>query len=251
MPCEFRLFKCGENETTKGVFIFDAEAAALVMANAAERDGVEYPIDLEHLSLDTDARNFDPDARGWFQLAIRNGELWAVNVRWTPDGQRRLSERTQRYVSPAFLTDDDGRVTEIVNVALVAMPATHGTPALVAAGRRTRMSVKDRFIHLSARLAHAKGTIAKLAEDAPSDAPAAEEAPAKGAAVKKGADDAGKALADLSAAMDGGDVDAIFAAMDAAQKAIDELAQLTSHDVAVVKGSRVAGLERVVDAVAI
>jgi|GEM_PF-1618581 len=228
MPCEFRLFKCGENETTKGVFIFDAEAAALVMANAAERDGVEYPIDLEHLSLDTDARNFDPDARGWFQLAIRNGELWAVNVRWTPDGQRRLSERTQRYVSPAFLTDDDGRVTEIVNVALVAMPATHGTPALVAAGRRTRMSVKDRFIHLSARLAHAKGTIAKLAEDAPSDAPAAEEAPAKGAAVKKGADDAGKALADLSAAMDGGDVDAIFAAMDAAQKAIDELEKALS-----------------------
>ncbi|MFZ9565205.1 MAG: UDP-N-acetylmuramoyl-tripeptide--D-alanyl-D-alanine ligase [Ilumatobacteraceae bacterium] len=36
-----------------------------------------------------------------------------------------------------------------------------------------------------------------------------------------------------------------------AQKAIDELAGLTSHDVAVVKGSRVAGLERVVDAVAI
>ncbi|NDH48555.1 MAG: UDP-N-acetylmuramoyl-tripeptide--D-alanyl-D-alanine ligase, partial [Acidimicrobiia bacterium] len=36
-----------------------------------------------------------------------------------------------------------------------------------------------------------------------------------------------------------------------AQKAIDELAQLTSRDVAVVKGSRVAGLERVVDAVAI
>ena len=186
-PSEFRLFKSGENETTKGVFLFDAAAAEAVMSAAAQRGGVDYPIDLEHLSLEsTDSRGFDPDARGWFTLAVRNGELWAVNVRWTPDGQRRLNERTQRYVSPAFTVDDEGRVTEIVNVALVAMPATHGTPALVAANRRPRMkTLKDRKNELAARLSIAKSKIQKLANgegEAPSGKFAAVQAAAQAAA---------------------------------------------------------------------
>jgi phage I-like protein len=214
-PTEFRLFKAGENETTKGVFIFDAKAAEMVLAAAQQRGGVDYPIDLEHLSLDEDSRNFDPDARGWFKLAVRNGELWAVDVRWTPDGMRRLSERTQRYVSPAFLTDDEGRVSEVVNVALVAMPATHGTPALVAAGaRRPPMKLKDRINSLSARLSIAKGKITKLAEDG--------EAPAgKAAQVKAAAEKASTALDELQKAFGGGDIDATFAAMDAAKEAMD------------------------------
>ena len=213
-PTEFRLFRAGENETTKGVFIFDAKAAEMVLAAASARGGVDYPIDLEHLSLDDQGNNFDPDARGWFRLAVRDGALWAVDVRWTPDGTRRLSERSQRYVSPAFLTDDDGRVSEIVNVALVAMPATHGTPALVAAGRRHRMSLKDRINELSARLSIARGKITKLADDG--------EAPAgKAAQVKSAAEKASAALDELQKAFGGGDIDATFAAMDAAKEAMD------------------------------
>jgi phage I-like protein len=96
--------------------------------------GVDLVIDLEHLSLDDSSPNFDPDARGWCALEVREGELWAVNVRWTSDGQARLGDKRQRYVSPAFAWDrETGRVTRIVNIALTAMPATHETPALVAA----------------------------------------------------------------------------------------------------------------------
>lgn len=225
-PAEFRLFKAGENETTKGTFLFDAEAARAVMAAAAQRDGVDYPIDLEHLSLEsTDSRGFDPDARGWFQLAVRNGELWAVNVRWTPDGKRRLSERTQRYVSPAFTVDDEDRVTEIVNVALVAMPATHGTPALVAANRRPRpMTLKDRRNNLAASIALTLATLGalakthrvKLADGESGDAPAG-----KFAAAKSAADAAAQALADFDSAATGSDIDATFAAMEAAVQAAD------------------------------
>lgn len=225
-PTEFRLFRAGENETTKGTFIFDAEAASAVMAAAAQRDGVDYPIDLEHLSLEsTDSRSFDPDARGWFCLAVRNGELWAVNVRWTPDGQRRLSERTQRYVSPAFTVDDEDRVTEIVNVALVAMPATHGTPALVAANRRPRpMTLKDRRNNLAASIALTLATLGalakthrvKLADGESGDAPAG-----KFAAAKSAADAAAQALADFDSAATGSDIDATFAAMEAAVQAAD------------------------------
>lgn len=136
LPVEFRIFVAGVNATEKGDFLFDADAAAAVMA-AREAWGVDVMIDLEHLSLDDSAPNYDPDARGWAELELRDdGSLWAVNVRWTPDGSARLTEKRQRYISPAFAFDDKGRPSELVNVAITALPATHSTPALVAARRQ-------------------------------------------------------------------------------------------------------------------
>ncbi|HVW28102.1 MAG TPA: phage protease [Polyangiaceae bacterium] len=134
-PTEFRLFKYGVNETAKGPVLFDATAANEVMA-AYEQHGVDLMIDLEHQSLEAPVRADSFDARGWFQLELRSdGSLWAVNVRWTPDGARRLAEKTQRYISPAFYTGENGRVEELINVAICAMPATHGALPLVAASR--------------------------------------------------------------------------------------------------------------------
>lgn len=132
-PCEFRLFVQGWNETENGRFLFDEAAAAAVMA-AAEAHGVDRMIDLEHLSLDPEARHYDPDARGWAKLELRaDGSLWAVDVRWTDDGAARLLSKRQRYVSPAFMTTEDGRITKVINIAITALPATHQTPALIAA----------------------------------------------------------------------------------------------------------------------
>lgn len=136
LPSEFRIFRNGLNPTSKGVFVCDEEAAAAVLA-AWRVWGVDLMIDLNHDAVDANAivRSDAGDARGWFKLEQRGGEVWAVDVRWTPDGERRLREKTQRYISPYFCHDDAGRVVEIINVALVAMPATHETPALVAASR--------------------------------------------------------------------------------------------------------------------
>lgn len=141
LPTEFRLFESGWNETTHGSFLFDEEAAEAVMA-AYEAHGVDLAIDLEHQMLD-DEPSPDPtakDARGWFKLEVRDdGSLWAIDVTWTPDGAARLTEKRQRYVSPAFHADPEtGRVLEIVNVAITSTPATHNTPALVAASKRKR-----------------------------------------------------------------------------------------------------------------
>lgn len=135
VPSEFRIFRAGKNTSSKGSVIFDDEAAAAVMA-AYKTQGVRVMLDLEHMSLDDAHPNWDPDARGWFDLEVRNGELWATNLVLTPDGERRLKDKTQVYISPCFTFDDDRRVTEIVNVALVAMPATHAAPQLVAASAR-------------------------------------------------------------------------------------------------------------------
>lgn len=146
LPVAVRLFKRGWNDTQKGEFLFDDDSARLVMSASLEH-GVDRMIDLEHLSLeDVPADEHSYDARGWFRLEVRNGELWAVGVTWTPDGADRLKNKTQRYISPAFATDADGRVTKIVNMALTAMPATHHTPALVAAGMRTqKMLTKEQM----------------------------------------------------------------------------------------------------------
>lgn len=136
LPTEFRLFVAGWNATEKGKILFDAEAANAVMA-AYKNWGIDVPIDLEHQMIDLDGGEADPtarDARGWCKLELRNGELWACDVKWTPDGAQRLTEKRQRYVSPAFAVDKaTRRVLQVVNIAITALPATHNAPALVAA----------------------------------------------------------------------------------------------------------------------
>lgn len=147
LPTEIRLFAAGVNQTEKGPYLFDAEAARRVMAHYMAR-GVDVQIDLEHLSTDDEAPNYDPDARGWAKLELRNGELWAVAISWTADGAARVAEKRQRYVSPYFgweeAEDGQRRVVELVNFAICANPATHDTPALVAASKRAPLSTSTR-----------------------------------------------------------------------------------------------------------
>lgn len=143
LPTEFRLFVPGWNDTENGRFLFDDKAAKAVMSAYAAW-GVDLAIDLEHQMLEVEpGKTPDPearDARGWCKLELRNGELWACEVTWTPDGASRLTNKTQRYVSPAFEADPKTkRVLKMINVAITAMPATHKTPALVAASARGNM----------------------------------------------------------------------------------------------------------------
>lgn len=144
-PSEIRVFSEGWNDTTKGRFLFDGESAQSVIA-AYQEHGADVMFDLEHLSLESpqESRNFDPDARAWARLEMRDGELWAVEIRWTPDGDRRLRERTQRYISPAFDVDPNTkRIVSLVNVAITSLPATHGLQPLVAATERMQMDPKQ------------------------------------------------------------------------------------------------------------
>jgi phage I-like protein len=126
-----------------------------------------------------------------------------------------LSEQTQKYISPTFLRDAENRVRVFANAALVADPATYGTPALVAANNRRGLpmlknhkSVAALIATLSARHALATAKLVKLA-----DAPAEGDAPAgKGAAVKSTATAAKDSLDALLKAADGSDIDVFFEA---------------------------------------
>jgi phage I-like protein len=131
----FRIFKKGLNTNTNGApILFDEKSAELVMAHF-KRHGTDLMIDLEHLSLNKESKAYDPDARGWTRLEIFNGELWATVLDWTADGERRIKERLQKYISPAFLTDKENRATRIVNMGLTALPATDFAMPLTASGK--------------------------------------------------------------------------------------------------------------------
>lgn len=202
LPTEFRIFREGLNETDNGPVTFDAAAAAAVM-EAYRAHGVDLQIDLEHLSVAPalvtgDARNFDPDARGWCQLELRGGELWAVNVTWTEDGAARLRARKQRYVSPAIRFDGDRRVVKILNLAITGMPATHEAVALVASARGEAMERSELL---------ASGESGKAA------------------AVKEAAVSAVDALTALGKAFKGSDIDATFAAIEEAKASVEAFAK--------------------------
>jgi phage I-like protein len=140
-PREFCIFSRGMNESTKGPAVWDDAAIASVMARVAERGRVRYMMDLEHRAIDEQARVHSSDATdamAWFDVELRGGELWATNVTWTPAGEERLRSKKQVYFSPAYYDDEQGRVLELVNVALTSLPATHDIPSLVAANRHEK-----------------------------------------------------------------------------------------------------------------
>lgn len=136
LPTEFRIFTAGAVETTKGTFTFDEEAAASVMAEYAAH-GIDLMIDYDHASLAS--MSIDPaqagKAAGWFNIELRDGELWAVNVRWNPPAAAALRNKEWRFMSPAFSVDDSGRVIDLLNVAITNMPATRQLTPLVAASK--------------------------------------------------------------------------------------------------------------------
>lgn len=144
LPTEFRLFKVGVNESTKGPTVWDARAAELVMSKYARR-GVPGTIDLNHDSLDPAtrrARRDACDALGSYRLELRNGELWMVDIKFNAEGTERLLARKQRFFSPAFLYDPKtDQAVELINVALVADPATYDAQPLIAASSAGTMPV--------------------------------------------------------------------------------------------------------------
>lgn len=187
LPTSFRLFKRGWNDTENGKFLFDDAAAKAVMS-AYRKWGVDVAIDLEHQMLSDDPSP-DPtarDSRGWCQLQLRpDGSLWAVNVRWTPDGQRRLQNKTQRYVSPAFEIDPKTkRVLKIVNVAITSIPATHETPALIAASKGSKMHSYTSLSVSELKICHELGCDPKVYAKLKAQKNALPSGPASGDASK-------------------------------------------------------------------
>lgn len=131
-PSEFRIFKAGQNPSTKGTFLFDEEAAASVMALWAERE-LDLMMDYEHMSL-VKPPIIAPASAKKFVPEVRQGELWATQVQWTERARQMLEDGEYRYFSPAFHFDPEtGRIYYLINVALTNNPALNAAAPLMAA----------------------------------------------------------------------------------------------------------------------
>ncbi|MHA1572465.1 MAG: phage protease [Alphaproteobacteria bacterium] len=132
-PHEFVIFSAGDVTTSKGDFVFDDKAAALVLAAFSEHGQDKLPIDFDHLMVAESKSIEGASAAGWFVPEVRNGALMATSVQWTPRAERMIRDREFRFLSPAFYYDDkSGRINELINVALTNLPATKNAVPLVA-----------------------------------------------------------------------------------------------------------------------
>jgi phage I-like protein len=132
-PTEFRIFNAGKVRTTKGDFLFDEDAAQAVLKAHADY-GNDMCIDYAHAMFSYSAPQ-DQVAAGWFDIELRDGALWAVNVEWTPKALQSLKDREWRYMSPTFSHSGDEserRIQQLLNVALTNVPATKKLKPLVA-----------------------------------------------------------------------------------------------------------------------
>jgi phage I-like protein len=134
-PCAFRIWTSGANPTDHGKHIFSERSARLLLTEQATRGNL-YSIDVDHLSLNKES---PPEARkavGWHRLEVRDGDLWAVDVKWTDIARSGLTKDPPewRYFSPAYDVDSGGEVTSYLNTALTNNPATWSVTALATKG---------------------------------------------------------------------------------------------------------------------
>ncbi len=141
LPVEFCLFKFGENITSKGSVYLDQDSAAECI-NTWKDQGNDLSLDYEHQAV-KQAVNGPIPAAGWFKLGIKEDGLYAVGVEWTEQARTLLKNREYRYYSPAFYTDFDSKVNEIINCALTNIPATKDMKPLVASKMELQQGVEE------------------------------------------------------------------------------------------------------------
>jgi phage I-like protein len=139
-PKEIRLFAKGINKSTKGDILFDDEAAKSVMEQWKERGSKRLPFDFQHKRLDDRAPVDETKAAGWFTPEIRDGDLWATNIEWTPKVFQEIQHGEWGYYSPAGYCDKQtGRFVRLVNCAITNLPSLTDIGVLTASDRRIQL----------------------------------------------------------------------------------------------------------------
>ena len=181
-PTEICLLKAGKTDTENGPYEFTDVSAKLVM-NEFRRRGILYFADWHHASLDEHPMNprLASAAACHYKLEVRNGDLYACEIKWTPDGLDDLKNKRVLYISPAFDTNKRGEVVSFRNFALTNDPATHNIDQLVAAesAHEGKMTEEEYEKKLKKLEEENKALEAKLeeAKKPAKDAKRAEEAP--------------------------------------------------------------------------
>ena len=132
-PTEFRILPKGTTTTTKGVVLFDDEAARRVLEAFRSHGVPMLPFDFEHAMANPETPPSEKVAAGWFKPEVRNGELWASAIEWTERGRKGVESKEFRFPSLwGFIDAATRRLMRLINVGLVNRPATSGQLPLVA-----------------------------------------------------------------------------------------------------------------------
>ncbi len=133
LPAWIKISPRGTFTTRDGrTFTVDPEA----LAARFDAEGVKVPVDLDHATAKKAFFGEEARAVGWIEeLNARPDGLYG-RVEWLAEGERVLKARTHRYVSPTWPSKDDGSVSYLHSVALVAAPAL-SMPAVASAAIST------------------------------------------------------------------------------------------------------------------
>jgi hypothetical protein len=185
-PTAFRIWRAGDNPTSKGATKFTRRSADLLLSEQSVRVNL-CSIDVDHLSLDSTAPPEHHRAVGWHRLAVRETsagpELWAVEVEWSAEIRAALESTPPgfRYFSPAYDVErETGEVVGYLNTALTNNPATFAVTALAtraAEERHESMKWEDVIASLTAaaegddpeKAKKAKAALAALASEGEPD----------------------------------------------------------------------------------
>lgn len=144
----FRIFPEGKFMTDYGPSVMTPKAGQEIIKKFRAR-GNNMMIDLRHFSISPTATAKQSEALGWVMqpngLEYVDGDgLYATGVRWDPEIKAGLESDPPKwmYHSPYYDQDKKSKViTELLNIALTNMPATHNH-SLLAAERSGPMDLK-------------------------------------------------------------------------------------------------------------
>lgn len=94
---------------------------------AFNANNAPLPIDYEHGQDHLATQGHEAPAAGWIvELENRNGAVWG-RVEWTDRAAAMIAAREYRFVSPAFNTLKNGKITRLLGAGLVNRPALEMT----------------------------------------------------------------------------------------------------------------------------
>ena len=130
---EIQIFPSGGFRATDGrpeginEWYIDAESAQNLIDKVSSRKN-KILIDYEHQSFHSATNGQPSPAAGWFYTLVwREGEgLFATDAEWTEKARQMIKGGEYRYISPAFHTDNQGVIIDLISIALTNTPALDG-----------------------------------------------------------------------------------------------------------------------------
>lgn len=147
VPTAFLIWHEGSNVTDHGEHFFTEESAKVLIASAIARKN-RFSIDVDHMSLNEQAPPENHKAVGWFDIEVRDGNLWAVNVEWTDAVRAGFTKAVPewKYFSPAYETKKKtGEIARLLNMAVTNNPATWDVTTLATSSTENAMEDYDKM----------------------------------------------------------------------------------------------------------